>query len=234
MAKDSKTECLEDMRQRILSLDLSPGEDLDEVSLSQHYGLSRTPLREILQRLSGEGYIQLKPNRGAKVASMDMARMQVFFRTAPMIYANIAYLAAELRTDRQLENLKDIQSHFVTATQTGQSHEAAFTNFRFHEMIGQMAHNPYMMACLDRLLIDHTRLSRTFYDPRAEDEKELVRTAADQHDGLIAAIEARDPQHAMDLSIQHWDLSRDRIERFVRPDPLPAQLADIKERRHAV
>ena len=234
MPKDSKNFCLEDMRQRILSLDLEPGSDLDEIGLTQHYGLSRTPLREILQRLAGEGYIQLNPNRGAKVASMDLARMQVFFRTAPMIYANIAYMAAEMRTQAQLEGLKFIQAEFVKATENGQSHDAAFSNFRFHEMIGRMAHNPYLMACMDRLLIDHTRLSKTFYDPREEDEQDLVQTAAEQHEGIIAAIEARDPNMAMDISLQHWDLSRDRIERFVRPDPLPAQLSDIEERRHAV
>jgi len=101
-------------------------------------------------------------------------------------------------------------------------------------MIGLMAHNPYLMASLDRLLIDHTRLSRTFYDPRAEDEADLVAKAADQHDELIGAIAAHDAERAMEITQAHWDLSRDRIERFVRPDPLPATLSKSRENAHAV
>ena len=51
MAEFSKESCLEDLRRRILSTELPPGQELDEVGLSAHYGMSRTPLREVLQRL---------------------------------------------------------------------------------------------------------------------------------------------------------------------------------------
>ena len=85
MPKLSKDDCFADLKQRILSTDLEPGADLDEVNLSERYGISRTPLREVLQRLAGEGFVRLQANRGAKVASMDVAIMRVFFQTAPMI-----------------------------------------------------------------------------------------------------------------------------------------------------
>lgn len=93
--QNSKFRCAEDLRNRILSLDLAPGSDVDEMSLSKAYGISRTPLREILHRLAGDGYVQLTENRGAKVASMDLAVMRVFFQTAPLIYCTVARQAAE-------------------------------------------------------------------------------------------------------------------------------------------
>ena len=80
---NKKAACLLALRERILSTELEPGTDLDELSLCETYGVSRTPLREVLQRLSGEGLIQLEENRGAKVASMDVRVMRTFFQTAP-------------------------------------------------------------------------------------------------------------------------------------------------------
>ncbi len=234
MTRFSKDDCLADLRRRILSTDLSPGQDLDEVGLAQHYGMSRTPLREVLQRLQGEGYVMMSQNRGAKVAAMDIAVLRTFFQTAPMVYAHIARLACENRTAGQLETLKDAQRTFKTATSADRPDEAALANHRFHATIGHMAHNAYLVASLDRLLIDHTRLSQTFYRPASPAESALVVKAAEQHDAMIAAIEGGEGALAIDLTIQHWDLSRDRMERFVRPTPLPVDLIPREDREHAV
>ena len=234
MPSTSKEDCHTDLRLRILRMELEPGIILDEASLSRQYGMSRTPLREVLQRLAGASYITLADHRGAKVASMDVAVLRIFFQTAPMIYANISRLAAEHRTARQMDDLQKAQDEYANSVQIRRPGEAVLANHRFHALIGDMAHNPYLSASLDRLLIDHTRLSQTFYRPATEQEADLIDTASQQHEALIAAIAARDAVRAVELTLQHWDLSRDRMERFVRPDPLPVNLADTKDRRHAV
>ncbi|WP_299829467.1 GntR family transcriptional regulator [uncultured Roseobacter sp.] len=234
MPRLSKDQCLSDLKLRILSTALAPGSDLDETTLAEHYGMSRTPMREVLHRLAGAGFITTSENRGAKVASMDIGTMRTFFQTAPMIYANIASLAAEARTGPQLEALKDAQHAFTKATAAQDAQATALANHRFHAVIGEMAHNPYLVASLDRLLIDHTRLSQRFYRPANADEKMLIVKASDQHDALITAIEAHESALAIDLSLQHWDLSRDRMERYVWPDPLPVDVVSLKDRRNAV
>ena len=234
MTRFSKDDCLADMRRRILSTDLQPGHDLDEVGLAERYGMSRTPLREVLQRLQGEGYVVMSQNRGAKVASMDIAVLRTFFQTAPMVYANIARLACENRTGAQLDARKAAQGDFAKATKSGKPDDAALANHQFHAIIGHMAHNAYLVAALDRLLIDHTRLSQTFYRPASPSETMLVLKAVEQHDAMIAAIEAGEGALAIDLTIQHWDLSRDRMERFVRPNPLPVDVIPRKDRENAV
>lgn len=221
MSSDLKSICFRDLRTRILTLDLAPGAALDESDLSAAYGISRTPLREVMQRLAGAGYVALAPNRGAKVASMDLAAMRTFFQTAPMIYASVARMAAEHRTDRQLDDIRAIQRRFRAATETRSAGDAALENHAFHRQIGEMAANPYLLPSFERMLIDHTRLSQTFYRPESPKEEELVRTAVVQHDAMIAAFEARDREAAVELTLRHWELSQDRLERFVRPDPLP-------------
>ncbi len=223
MSRDRKSECLEDMRRRILTRNIVPGADLDEAALCAEYSLSRTPMREIFQRLNGEGLIQIEQNRGAKVSSMDLATMRVFFQTAPMIYCNIARLAAENRTAEQLADLRAIQQEFRAATDAGDAEVASFRNHRFHEQIGLMAHNPYLIVALRRMLIDHTRLSQIFYRPAGDDEAARVQASVAQHDQMIEAIEGRNAETAISLTMDHWNLTRDRLERYVMPDPLPTE-----------
>lgn len=232
--KSNKVHCADDLRRRILSLDIAPGSTLDEVSLSQQYGISRTPLRDVFHSLAGDGYVQLEENRGAHVASMDLSVMRVFFQTAPLVYCTIARQAAECWTGHQLETLRDIQRAFDTSTRAGVVSDTAVLNHQFHQQIGRMAHNPYLMASLQRMLIDHTRLSQTFFDPRSELDQARIAQSLDHHEAMISAIEAREASLVVDLTLQHWDLSRNEMERYVRPDPLPFDVISMKDRRHAV
>jgi DNA-binding GntR family transcriptional regulator len=231
---NNKSICLSDLRERILSQDIAPGLGLDEVSLSAHYKISRTPLREILHRLAGDGYVEIEENRGARVASMDLSVMRVFFQTAPLVYSNIARLAAENRTSQQLDALKATQHSFAAAARARDTADAALLNHQFHEQIGQMAQNPYLFTGLKRMLIDHTRLSQTFFRPQSEADIVRIAKSIDQHDAMIAAIQARETALAIDLTLQHWDLSRDQMEKYVRPDPLPLDVISMKDHHNAV
>lgn len=234
MARTAKDHCYNDIKLRILSTELQPGVVLEETRLATKYALSRTPLREVIQRLAGEGYVTITEHRGAKVSSMDVGTMRTFFQTAPMVYAHVSRLAAENRTPQQLEALQAAQMNFSNCTAAADASGAALANHRFHALIGDMAQNPYLVSALQRLLIDHTRLSQTFYRPQTVEEADLISQASAQHDALIAAIAAQDAAVAMDITLQHWGLSRDQMERFVRPDPLPLDVVPFEDKRNAV
>ncbi|WP_254054556.1 GntR family transcriptional regulator [Roseovarius sp. EL26] len=231
---DRKTQCLEDIRMRILTLDIAPGSDLDEAALCEQYGISRTPMREVFQRLSGEGYLRSEQNRGTKVASMDLTSLRMFFQTAPMIYASTTKLAAENRRISQIEELKEIQRAHGAATLDGDAGQSSIMNHRFHWKIGEMSQNPYLLPSLNRMLIDHTRMSQTFYRPKSEDDQNRIKTAIEHHEQMIEAIEQQEPNKALELTLEHWNLSRDRLEQFVSPDPLPIDVFAMKDMKHAV
>ncbi|MEL7430154.1 MAG: GntR family transcriptional regulator, partial [Pseudomonadota bacterium] len=97
-----KETCKAELVNRILTLEIEPGALLDETALCEEFGLSRTPLREVFQALSGEGYLMLVRNRGAKVSSMDLESMRSFFQSAPMVYAATGRLAAENASSGQI------------------------------------------------------------------------------------------------------------------------------------
>lgn len=222
--RDKKLRCLEDLRRRILTQELEPGAYLDEVQLAERYAISRPPLREALRVLAGEGYVALSPNRGAQVAPMTHKTLRNFFVAAPMIYAAVSRLAAQNARPDQLMRLKDTQLLFRGAIRDGDAVQRALLNDRFHAIIGEMADNEYLMPSLRRLLIDHTRISMTFYNPRVPALARQREIAADQHDAFIQLIEAGDSEGAGALAIDHWELSRSEIEHFVAPPGLAVPL----------
>ena len=118
----SKDEIMDKIKREILMLTLAPGMPLDEASLSTHFQISRTPLRDILRRLAGEGYVIITQNKGAMVAPMDPKSMRNFFMTAPMIYATISRLAAQNATQKDIDKLTATQRQFKEAV-TAQSVE---------------------------------------------------------------------------------------------------------------
>lgn len=227
--RSRKSLCVESLRRRILTQELEPGSYLDEVEISEAYEISRPPLREILRQLAGEGYVVLRENRGAQVSPMSHKSLRNFFIAAPMIYSAVARLAAGHASPAQIERLKEIQRRFRTAIRNGDVAERALLNERFHAFMGEMADNEFLIPSLRRLLIDHTRIGMTFYNPRnltLARERDL---AADQHDGFIALIEAGDADGAADLALAHWELSRAAIESFVTPESVRAPLGQAPD-----
>ncbi|WP_419907498.1 GntR family transcriptional regulator [Hoeflea sp.] len=223
-ARARKARCYADMKRKILTMAMEPGSDIDEAALSQAYEISRPPFREVLRQLAGEGYVTLVENRGAKVSAMNHKTLRDFFVAAPMIYSAVSQLAAQNATDLQIQKLKETQRQFRAAIASGDVAARALNNERFHAIIGEMADNIYLQPSLTRLLIDHARIGMTFYKPRSAVMAENLTIAAEQHDRFIALIEAGDAEGAAQLSVAHWELSRNQIEIYVTPAGLDVPL----------
>ncbi|PDT02528.1 GntR family transcriptional regulator [Rhizobium chutanense] len=211
------------LRRRILTMELPPGAVLDEVALSEEFGLSRPPVRELMRQMAGEGYIELEANRAARVSSMSYQSLRDFFLLAPMIYITANRLAAENGTRGQLDVLKKIQQSFRKSVDNCDVEGRVFYNDQFHRQIGEMAHNVYLVPSLRRLQIDHARIGKVFYKypntPRMQEELEL---ATQQHDEMIATIEKRDADAAGELARLHLELSRRNMAMYAAPEGLEA------------
>ncbi|EJC64083.1 transcriptional regulator [Rhizobium leguminosarum bv. viciae WSM1455] len=209
------------LRRRILTMELPPGAVLDEVALSEEFGLSRPPVRELMRQMAGEGYIELEANRAARVSSMSYQSLRDFFLLAPMIYITANKLAAENGTRGQLDVLKQIQQSFRNAVDNCDVEGRVFYNDQFHRQIGEMAHNIYLVPSLRRLQIDHARIGKVFYKhpntPRMQEELEL---ATQQHDEMIDAIGKRNPDAAGELARLHLELSRRNMAMYAAPEGL--------------
>jgi DNA-binding GntR family transcriptional regulator len=222
MAKTVKSNLYEDLKRQILTMELVPDADLDETSLGDRYGLSRTPVRDIFRRLAGEGYVEIRENKGARVIPMSLATLRNFFQVAPMIYAAIGRLAVQNFKAAQLIDLQDTQERFRRASQISDPLTMVVENNRFHEIFGEMSTNVYLQASLSRLLIDHARIGHTFFRPKNEDMRRRLEVSLEHHDSFIEALKAHDEDTVVDLVFEHWELSRENMEMFIAPQGLKA------------
>ena len=220
----SKDDILQQLQRRILTMELEPSQPLDEVRLSEEFNVSRTPMRDILRRLAGEGYVQIRDQRGTVVAPMDPKSMRNFFLTAPMIYAATSRLAAQLATAAQIDDLAAIQKRFKEAVEDEAVDALVYFNDRFHFTIGEMADNPFLAPSLQRLLIDHARIGQTFWNVGSDGPSGAVREASRHHDRFLEIFAANDEEAAVALTLEHWELSRTNIESYIRPTPLSVDI----------
>lgn len=222
LVKNGKNGLYEDLKRQILTMELDPDQALDEATLSERYGLSRTPVRETFRRLEGEGYLEIRENRGARVIPMNHSTLRNFFLVAPMVYAAIGRLAVQNFKPQQLVDLKNTQERFRKASLAGSPLAMVLENNRFHEIMGKMAGNPYLEPSLNRLLIDHARIGHTFFRPRDPDMQQRLELSVGHHDEFIEAIAKHDEGRVVDLVFEHWELSRTNMEMFIAPQGLKA------------
>ena len=218
-----KDDLYNDLKRQILTMELEPGSSLDETRLSEEYEISRTPLRDVFRRLAGEGYLNIVNNRGASVSPMDHKTLRNFFMTAPMLYAAIGRLAAENAKPAQIEAMQKAQEEFREAAVKYDGKGLIYWNDQFHTVMGDMADNLYLKPSYERLLIDHARISQTFYSLKLENFESNLEEAAGHHDEMLSCIKEGNPEGMVALIKQHWALSHEQMEMFVRPDPLPIE-----------
>lgn len=228
-----KLKLYNDLVKQILTLELPPGSSLDESRLSEEYQISRTPLRETFRKLAGEGYITIVNNRGAYVAQLDYLMIRNFFLTAPVLYSAVGQLAVQNRSPEQIEELTRINMLFIEAMEKGDASSMVYQNDLFHRLMGEMADNPYLKPSYERLLIDHARISQTFYRPTDKEMLTNLDDAAEQHQQMIEAIIDQDIEKMTGLIEAHWKLSSDQMQKFVRPNPLQIDNNFIQELTNA-
>lgn len=223
-SQDRKATFGQALRHRILSMELAPGSTLDEVALAEEFGLSRPPVRELMRQMAAEGYIELEANRAPRVASMNYDSLRNYFLAAPLIYVATTKLAATHATQAEIDGLKRIQERFRAAVEGGSVDDRVLQNDEFHLAIGKMAHNPYLLPSLCRLLIDHARLGKTFYQPRDERMDAELAEAIQQHDAIIDAIQRRDAEAAGEIVRAHVYLARRNMASYVAPDGVDVKI----------
>ncbi|MEK0084656.1 GntR family transcriptional regulator [Benzoatithermus flavus] len=221
--KSSKTTLYETLKRQILTLELPPDHDLDEVGLSEEYGISRTPVRDVLRQLAGEGYLDIRENRGARVIPMNHATLRDFFLVAPMIYEAVGRLAVQNFKPAQMEQLKECQERFRAAVARRDSDAMVVENTRFHAIIGEMANSAFLKPSLNRLLIDHARIGYTFFRPTDDEMEANLAKACEHHDQFIRAIAEKDEAAVVRLVFEHWELSRRNMEMFIAPKGLSSE-----------
>src|SRR6476620_10033701 len=103
------------LRDEILDLVLPPGSPIDEVQLAERFKMSRTPIREALVRLAGEGLIETLPNRSTMVSNIDFLNLNTFFDALVLMYRVTTRLAARNHRPEDLAVIRGFHEDYAAA-----------------------------------------------------------------------------------------------------------------------
>lgn len=211
----------EDLRQRILSLELSPGSIFDEARIVQELGVSRTPVREAVIRLVSEGLLR-RDGRQIRVSSFEVGQLRPFFEANQLLSRALHRLAALRRTNAQLERIREEMLAFEETLTGGDDLAMNEANYRFHREIALAADSSFLERTYSDLQLEAMRLSRQCFEvgDNSTDQfaAHIAQIVAD-HRGLFAAIESRDADEADLVASRHTDLFRDRVARQLLGTP---------------
>lgn len=202
----SAVQVVESLREAIVRGDYPPGARLIEAEVAAALRISRTPVREAIRRLAGEGILDLVPNQGAVVPSWDARTVAEVFEIRAQLESYSVRLAAQRVRD---EDLVDLRSRSQAMRELEGARGAkrwdtyAVCNHAFHRWLCELSDNERLtgmvvglmgMPLLHRHFDGHTSVA--------------MQRSNDHHDEIIDALEARDPQWAEAAMRLHVESTR--------------------------
>lgn len=204
----------EELRRRILTLQLKPGAPLDEVSLAEQFGLSRSPVRDALARLISEGLVTILPNRTTLVTPLEIEEFPKYVSALDLIQRAVTRLAALHRTDEDLAIIQKADDAYMRAVESGDSEALTETNKQLHIAIAHAANNPYFVGYYERLLGEGQRLTHLHFDFTVTSP--AATKLGRDHGELIDAIQRKDADLAEKLAHEHTMLFQKRFLDYMR------------------
>jgi GntR family transcriptional repressor for pyruvate dehydrogenase complex len=216
------------MLEQILSRGLRPGDALpSERELAEQYGVSRTVIREAVRSLAAKGVVSAQAGRGLCVAAVEAdavsASMNLYLRGVDelpyervhevrlAIETEVAELAAQRAEDAEIEELAAISRRFKEVIDDVDAVSDA--DVEFHRALARLTHNELFVIMLDSIgdvLLEIRRATLGLPDD--------AQHGYEQHERILAAVRAHDPQAAREAMRGHLD---DAFESWRQLGPIP-------------
>ena len=187
-----------ELKHRILTCTLKPDDRLIEAELCSSFGLSRTPIREALNRLAKEDLVVASPFRGYSVAPLTARGFQDLCEVRRMIEPAVAALAAERATPEDVTRLFELSTLTYTPGDLRSYEDYLNANSRFHLEIARCARNSQLESLVTTVLDRHQRPCFLGLDVGIDAEE-----STQEHIRVIEAIRARDGALAQKLMARH-------------------------------
>jgi DNA-binding GntR family transcriptional regulator len=187
-----------ELKQDIVTCTLEPGLSISEQEMCDRYKGSRTPVREACRKLCGESLMQMIPFRGYSIPPLTIEEYRSLNELQAIVEPAVAALAAERATPDQIKEIESWASYEYHQGEKNSYYTFLEWNRSFHISIAAATRNH---AFLDVVRNVQTRLMRYYYLVIVMDSygRELI----EEHQQLIRAIRAGDPEQARAKAIQH-------------------------------
>lgn len=132
------------LRERIYAQDLTPGAAIDEQTLAEEYGISRTPMREALKVLHAEGLVVLEPRRGCFVTQLEKQDIDELFPLMALLEGRCAYEAVKKATPDDIKRIEELHNKLEKYAAAEDVDKYFEQNCLFHELVQKIACNKWL------------------------------------------------------------------------------------------
>lgn len=197
------------LRQAILHGRIEPNTHLVELSLAAAFGVSRTPVREALKRLTAEGLVAADGTRGLVVRGLRFEDVEDVYVVREVLDGLATRLAVRRISPGELERMHILLEQMRHDLLEGDGEASVRDDLRFHEIIYRAAHNRYLLSVFRNISDVVQCISHTLLVDRERNEQ-VVR----EHEAIVAAFDAGDEDEAARAARFHVVRTRDNYARL--------------------
>jgi DNA-binding GntR family transcriptional regulator len=206
MTKSLADQAYGQLKEKIIQCELEPGQQIVQARLAEQTGIGQTPVREALQRLARDGFVQAIPRYGYIVSPITYKDVHEIFELRSIVESSAARLAAIRGSEGQLDELAHNASFTYIYKDRPSYAEFLRKNIEFHQKIAVASGNQRLVELITRLLDEMTRIFHLGLDLR--DSAEEMR---DEHLALVKALHERNPEQAVLIAQGQIERSQERI-----------------------
>lgn len=212
--KPSKQEIYFELRRRICLLDYQPGTRLNERELASEFGVSRTPLRTVLQRLEYDGLIVSQHGNGTEVTSIDLSSMRDIYIVRMRLMDAMAESSPLPVTDEVLCEVQDLEQVCRQLLETKDKRQFAEIIIRLHKVLHSLSSNRPLREFNDILFFQSARF--WFLLLEKMDFRQQVEDLLDELRMIRRSLELRDVRLVATVHKSHLTMVLSRLDEMER------------------
>lgn len=193
----AKESAFNQIQQWIIDGTLLPGEKLSDSELAESLGVSRTPVRESLQLLEVQGFVQMFPGKATQVTEIKREAINDLLPPLAALQSLSAELAIDHLTEEHVNQLEQINERFTQAIRANNEYAALMVDEEFHQVIVDITKNTYIKSVLEPLQA-HVR-RHFFYDSIV-----LAEESVEEHQTIITAMKDGNKELAASTMKENW------------------------------
>ena len=196
-----------ELRDGIMSCSLAPGSEMSENELARRFGVSKTPIRDALQKLEFEGLVEITARQGHRVTQISVSDAQDILELRKILEVGAVRKIAAEAGNRALSDLDRFRDADMSSLA-----EFARYNHTFHRHLCELSGNRRLLDAMRRLMDNYDRICVVSLSMRRTEAEAMVAALVD-HNKLIDALQVRDGSAAARLAAKHIERSRTQVLR---------------------
>lgn len=196
----AKDKAFNQLQRWIIDGTLEPGEQIYDSEISKALGISRTPIREALQLLAVQGFIEMLPGKETRVTRIKKEDVLKIYPPLASLHALAAEEATKVITTEQIETLKEMTNEYERLIDHQEQFKAMESDEKFHNFIVELTDNPYITD-FSSILQLHIRRFKFVFLKR---DLILVKESLKEHRAMIQAFEDHHEEKAASIMKQNW------------------------------